>query len=57
MSKGLPLIVKCKCKECNKERVFRLCRILIRIDGYICAKCGYWQDANSFFKAGGIDES
>lgn len=50
MSKGLPLIVKCKCEECNKKRVFRLCRILIRLKAYVCTKCGYWQDANSFLR-------
>lgn len=54
MSRSFPLIVKCKCEECNKQRIFRLGRIPlispIRSLFYVCTKCGYWQDARSFLR-------
>lgn len=45
-------VVKRHCPNCcneNKERLFRL-GFAIGIRAYICTKCGFWQDADSFLK-------
>ena len=47
-----PFVVKRHCTNCcngNRERIFRLEAIMGMVV-YICTKCGYWQDADSFLK-------